>query len=168
MFNALAAIQDLPAAEKLREMGAASVGVDILFTEPDRSALQNIQREIRSDFHCAISLSGIPPHYLDNDALLAGTLKEGPFVLGYQFVFGDRIEKRTRLHPVDLLFKREQGVSDSENGLFKPSSVDGLFQPLSEATPASGFINIKPDHDGIIRRVPSSWNMKADSIHSSP
>ncbi|MDY0187440.1 MAG: CHASE2 domain-containing protein [Syntrophus sp. (in: bacteria)] len=140
--------------DKLREMGAASVGVDILFTEPDRSSLQNIQREILSDFHCAISLSGIPPHYLDNDALLAETLRKGPFVLGYQFLFGDHIEKSARLHPVDLLFKRERGVSDSVNGLFKPSSVDGLFQPLSEATPASGFINIKPDHDGIIRRVP--------------
>ncbi|SEM56501.1 adenylate cyclase [Syntrophus gentianae] len=140
--------------DKLHEMGASSVGVDILFTEPDRSSLQNIQRDILTDFNCAISLSGVPHQYLDNDALLAESLRKGPFVLGYQFSFGDHLEKRGKLHPVDLLLKKEEEVPDSVNGLFKPSSVDGLFQPLSEATPASGFINVKPDRDGIIRRVP--------------
>ncbi len=140
--------------DKLHGMGASSVGVDILFTEPDRSSLQNIQKDILTDFNCAISLSGVPRQYLDNDALLAESLRKGPFVLGYQFSFGDHLEKRGKLHPVDLLLKKEEAVPDSVNGLFKPSSVDGLFQPLSEATPASGFINVKPDHDGIIRRVP--------------
>ncbi|MGZ6293128.1 MAG: CHASE2 domain-containing protein, partial [Syntrophales bacterium] len=32
--------------DKLREMGALSVGVDILFAEPDRSSLSNIQKNI--------------------------------------------------------------------------------------------------------------------------
>ena len=52
------------------------------------------------------------------------------------------------------MLRKEDEVPDSLNGLFKPSSVDCLDQPLAEATPASGFINIKPDQDGIIRRVP--------------
>jgi adenylate cyclase len=140
--------------DKLREMGALSVGVDILFAEPDRSSLRNIQKNILADFNYTVNLSGVPRQYIDNDALLAEALSKGPFVLGYQFSFGDRIEKRCTLHPVNILLKKEQEVPDSVNGLFKPSYVDCIYQPLAEATPASGFFNIQPDHDGIIRRVP--------------
>ncbi len=140
--------------DKLRERGAISVGVDILFAEPDRSSLRNIQKNISADFNYTLSLSGVPRKYIDNDALLAEALRKGPFVLGYQFSFGEPVDKKCTLHPVNVLLRREDGVPDATNGLFKPSSVDCLYQPLAEATPASGFINIKPDHDGIIRRVP--------------
>ncbi len=140
--------------DKLREMGAKSVGVDILFAEPDRSSLRNIQKNISADFNYTLSLSGVPRKYIDNDALLAEALRKGPFALGYQFSFGEQSEKRCTLHPVNVLLRKEDGVPDSVNGLFKPSSVDCIYQPLAEATPASGFINIKPDQDGIIRRVP--------------
>jgi HD-GYP domain-containing protein (c-di-GMP phosphodiesterase class II) len=140
--------------DKLREMGALSVGVDILFTEPDRNSLRNVQKNILADFNYTVSLSGVPRQYIDNDALLANTLRKGPFVLGYQFSFGEPVEKKCTLHPVNVLIRKKQDVPDSVNDLFKPSSVDCLYQPLAEATPASGFINIKPDRDGIIRRVP--------------
>jgi len=107
-----------------------------------------------ADFNYTVNLSGVPRQYIDNDALLAEALRKGPFVLGYQFSFGDRIEKRCTLHPVNILLRKEQEVPDSVNGLFKPSYVDCIYQPLAEASPASGFFNIQPDHDGIIRRVP--------------
>ena len=140
--------------DKLREMGALSVGVDILFAESDRSSLRNIQKNISADLNYTVSLSGVPRKYIDNDALLAEALRKGPFVLGYQFLFGERIEKRCTLHPVNVLLRKEQEVPDSVNGLFKPSSVDCIYQPLAAATPTSGYFNIKPDHDGIVRRVP--------------
>lgn len=140
--------------DKLSEMGALSVGVDILFAEPDRSSLRNIQKNISADFNYTLSLSGIPRKYIDNDALLEEALGKGPFALGYQFTFGEPVDKQCTLHPVNILLRKEDGVPDSVNGLFKPSSVDCIYQPLAEAAPASGFINIKPDHDGIIRKVP--------------
>ena len=140
--------------DQLRGMGALSVGVDILFAEPDRSSLRNIQKNISADFNYTLSLSGVPPRYIDNDALLAEALGKGPFVLGYQFLFGEHIEKRCTLHPVNVLIRREGEVPDSVNGLFIASSVDCPYQPLAEATPASGFFNVRPDHDGIVRRVP--------------
>jgi adenylate cyclase len=140
--------------DKLREMGALSVGVDILFAEPDRSSQRNIQKHIAEDFNQTVNLSKVPQQYMDNDAMLAEALRKGPFVLGYQFLFGDSIEKRCTLHPVNILIRKGHEISDSENSLFKASSVDCIYQPLAEATPASGFFNIKPDQDGIIRRVP--------------
>jgi adenylate cyclase len=140
--------------DKLREMGALSIGVDILFAEPDRSSLRNVQKNISADFNYTVNLSGVPRQYIDNDALLADALRKGPFVLGYPFSFGERVEKRCLLHPVNLLLRKEHEVPDSVNGLFKASSVDCPYQSFAEAAPASGFINIKPDQDGIIRRVP--------------
>jgi adenylate cyclase len=140
--------------DKLREMGALSVGVDILFAEPDRSSLRNIQKTISADFGHTVNLAGVPQQYIDNDAMLVEALRKGPFVLGYQFLFGDRIEKICTLYPVNVLIRKKHEIPDSENGLFKVSSVDCIYQPLAEATPASGFFNIKPNHDGILRRVP--------------
>jgi adenylate cyclase len=135
-------------------MGALSVGVDILFAESDRSSLRNIQKNISADFNYTVSLSRVPRQYIDNDALLAEALRKGPFVLGYQFLFGEHIEKTCTLHPVNVLLRKEPEVPDSVNGLFKPSSVDCIYQPLALATPASGYFNITPDRDGIVRRVP--------------
>jgi hypothetical protein len=134
-------------------MGALSVGVDLLFAEADRSSQRNIQKHIAEDFNQTVNLSKVPQQYMDNDAMLAKALRKGPFVLGYQFLFGDSIEKRCTLHPVNILIRKGHEISDSENSLFKASSVDCIYQPLAEATPASGFFNIKPDQDGIIRRV---------------
>ena len=70
--------------DKLREMGALSVGVDILFAEPDRSSQRNIQKHIAEDFNQTVNLTKVPQKYMDNDAMLAGALRKGPFVLGYQ------------------------------------------------------------------------------------
>ncbi|MGZ6237037.1 MAG: CHASE2 domain-containing protein [Syntrophales bacterium] len=140
--------------DKLREMGALSVGVDILFAEPDRSSLSNIQKNISADFNYTINLSGIPHQYVDNDMLLTEALRKGPFVLGFQFLFGEKIEKNCTLHPVNILLRKKHDIPDSVKSLFRPSSVDCIFQPLAEAATASGFMNIITDQDGIIRRVP--------------
>src|ERR1700690_833521 len=118
--------------DKLREMGALSVGVDILFAEPDRSSLRIMQKNISEDFKQTVRLSGVPHQYMDNDAMLVEALKKGPFVLGYQFLFGDSIEKRCTLHPVNVVIRKDHEIPDSENSLFKPSSVDCIYQPLAE------------------------------------
>lgn len=140
--------------DRLREMGALTVGIDILFAEPDRTSLRNIQKNIAADFDLSVDLSRIPRRYVDNDALLAETLRKGPYVLGYQFSFDGSASRECTLHPVNVVILKEESVPDTENGVFRPSSVDCLYQPFAAAVSASGYFNIKPDHDGIIRRVP--------------
>lgn len=94
--------------DKLREMGALSVGVDILFAEPDRTSLSNIQKNISADFNYTISLSGIPRQYIDNDMLLTEALRKGPFVIAFQFSFGEQIETNCKLHPVNIMLKKNR------------------------------------------------------------
>jgi len=76
-------------------------------------------------------------------------------VLGYQFLFGDSIEKRCTLHPVNILIRKgSTRFRILRTAFSKASSVDCIYQPLAEATPGFGFFQYKPDQDGIIRRVP--------------
>ena len=140
--------------DRLREMGALGVGIDILFAEPDRSSLSNIQKNLSADFNYGLSLAGVPGRYLDNDAVLSEALRRGPFALGFHFSFAGKTYKDCSLHPVAVLLRKDRDVPESFNGLFQPLSADCPYRPLAEAAPASGFINIKTDHDGIIRRVP--------------
>ncbi|MGA6992494.1 MAG: CHASE2 domain-containing protein, partial [Candidatus Deferrimicrobiaceae bacterium] len=74
---------------KIAEGGAAAVGLDMVFAEPDRTSLRFLSREVRRDLGSAISLSGVSPEALDTDGVLAETLAGGPFVLGYQFDFDE-------------------------------------------------------------------------------
>ncbi|HTZ17795.1 MAG TPA: CHASE2 domain-containing protein, partial [Dissulfurispiraceae bacterium] len=140
--------------DNLREMGALSVGVDILFAEPDRSSLGNIQRNISADFDYTINLSGVPRRYIDNDALLADALTKGPFVLGYQFLFGEQSKKVCMLNPVNVLIRNDPDVRDSADVLFHSSAVDCPYPMLASAVSSSGFFNIQSERDGIIRWVP--------------
>ena len=73
--------------EKIRESGASSVGLDMVFAEPDRTSLELLSGEILRDLGVDIALAGIPPEARNSDEALAITLGAGPFVLGYQFDF---------------------------------------------------------------------------------
>src|SRR4030067_793564 len=47
--------------EKIREGGAAAVGLDMVFAEPDRTSLGLLSGEIRRDLGASIGLAGLPP-----------------------------------------------------------------------------------------------------------
>jgi len=63
--------------EKLAGAGAASVGIDILFAETDRTSLKEVQRDLREGLGIELNLEGIPDRLHDNDALLAEVLGQG-------------------------------------------------------------------------------------------
>ena len=73
--------------QKLREAGARSVGMDILFSEADRSSPKILQQSLKKDLGVEIGFSNLPDQLEDNDTLLASILAQGPFVLGFYFDF---------------------------------------------------------------------------------
>ncbi len=149
----------------IRQMGALSVGIDFLFAEPDQTSLQQLQMAMSRELGTRIDFRGVPTSFLDNDAILAKTLDQGPFVLGFSFLF-DRPAENTeaQLHPAPIFVMREEGVSDTETFLFNPPAVVTNIKPLAEAVQSSGFLNFRPDKDGIVRRVPLLMETGADSI----
>ncbi|MGZ8474494.1 MAG: CHASE2 domain-containing protein, partial [Candidatus Deferrimicrobiaceae bacterium] len=138
---------------KIREGGASAVGLDMVFAESDRTSLTPLSGEIFRDLGKRIDLSGFPPETLDTDRTLAGTLAGGPFVLGYQFDFETSRGDACVLHPLRAAVLAADGKGGAE-GPFDAQGVVCNLPVLSKAAGSSGFFNVTPDPDGVLRRVP--------------
>jgi CHASE2 domain-containing sensor protein len=115
---------------RLRELGAATVALDIIFAEPDR-----------------YEGAGASP-----DAALADTLRAGRVVLGYAMTFGDgHAPHRCELNALGLAIVHP---ADSADPFFKATGAVCNLPALTQAAPASGFLNAAPDPDGLLRRIP--------------
>lgn len=117
---------------RLRDQGAATVALDVMFAEADRLD--------RGDGA--------------TDATLATALRRGGVVLGYAMRFdGDRsVTADCIRHPLNLaVVRREDG---SDDPYFRATGAVCSLPALTEASAASGFLNAAPDPDGILRRVP--------------
>lgn len=139
--------------QKIREGGATSIGLDMLFAEPDRTSLGQLSNEIRDDLGVGIDLADIPPEALDTDRTLAETLAAGPFVLGYQFDFDTPRGGSCLLHPLRAAIHSKSGTEATAD-LFEPPGVICNLPALSRAAGTSGFFNVTPDPDGVLRRIP--------------
>ncbi|GAB4234502.1 MAG: hypothetical protein OHK0028_10750 [Deltaproteobacteria bacterium] len=138
---------------RIREAGATAVGLDMVFAEPDRTSLVPLSGELLRDLGARIDLSGLPRESLDTDRALAAAVSGGPFVLGYQFDFESARGDGCILHPVRAAF-REDGGTGGAGGLFDAAGVVCNLPVLAKAAGSSGFFNVTPDPDGILRRVP--------------
>jgi adenylate cyclase len=142
--------------QKIRDLGASSVGLDMVFPEPDRTSLAVVREEVRREYGVRLDLTGIPAQLTDNDTILADALSRGPFVLGYSFLFtaGEAGSGECALHPVPAAVMGQPATPSLAGGLFKATGVACSLGMLSRSVPASGFFNVIPDDDGVIRRVP--------------
>ncbi len=139
--------------DKIRGDGATAVGLDMVFAEPDRTSLAPLSGEILRDLGTRIDLSGFPREALDTDRALAATLAGGPFVLGYQFDFETVRGGACVLHPLRAAVLAAGG-NEGAGGLFEAQGVVCNLPVLSRAAGSSGFFNVTPDPDGVLRRVP--------------
>jgi len=141
--------------DKLEELGALGIGLDMLFAEDDRTSVKAIKKELLRDLGIGLEFGEVPQGFRDNDKRLADALSRKPVVLGYQFLFEeDSGSDSCVLHP--LRVNRLGNVMEEEDSaLFtRARSASCNLKILSQAAAASGFFNISPDPDGIMRRVP--------------
>ncbi|HEX4913462.1 MAG TPA: CHASE2 domain-containing protein, partial [Vicinamibacterales bacterium] len=112
----------------LRDMGAATIALDMVFAEPDR--------------------------YGADDAL-AAVLREGRVVLGVAMRFDDVGGERSGcvLHPVSPAAVHADEETQGTQ-YFHATAVVCNLAALANAAGTSGFMNAAPDADGILRRVP--------------
>ena len=141
--------------DKLRGLGALSIGLDMMFAEDDRTSLVAIRKEFLHDFGVDLGFQKVPQNLWDSDKRLADTLSRGKVVLGYQFLFEeDPHSANCLLHslPVDKL-----GHTGEENGpavFINARGVSCNLKKLSQAAGSSGFLNASIDRDGVLRGVP--------------
>jgi adenylate cyclase len=141
--------------DKLRNLGALSIGLDILFAEQDRASIHSIRKELSRDFGVKLDFREVPQGLRDNDQRLAKVLSRGSIVLGYQFLFDEGSDSEDYLlHPIHVN-QLGHGKAERDSPLFiQARGVSCNLKMFSEAAAGSGFFNISPETDGILRRVP--------------
>jgi HD-GYP domain-containing protein (c-di-GMP phosphodiesterase class II) len=129
---------------RLREMGAATIALDMVFAEPDRYGDPGDSDQRPT-----------PGARITSDEALAATLREGRVVIGYAMRFDDVQSERSAcvLHPVSPALLHV-GDETGDARYFHATGAVCNLPILARATGSSGFMNATPDADGILRRVP--------------
>jgi CHASE2 domain-containing sensor protein/nitrogen-specific signal transduction histidine kinase len=139
--------------QKIEALGAASVGIDMIFAEPDESPPSPArQASTTLGSESKAGLSALTP----NDTALAAVLSRGAFILGYNLRFGAEREDGSGcvLHPIPVVTLQKPGGRAEVAALFQASAVLCSLPGLAAAVTGSGFLNAAPDADGILRRMP--------------
>jgi CHASE2 domain-containing sensor protein len=118
---------------RIRELGASTIALDIVFAESDRYAAQAAS----------------------TDEAMASALRPGRVVLGYALTFDSPATPSSACiqHPLGLAVIRRDDEHASDP-FFQASGVVCSLPLLTRAAGASGFLNAAPDPDGLLRRVP--------------
>jgi HD-GYP domain-containing protein (c-di-GMP phosphodiesterase class II) len=135
--------------ERIAAAHPSAIAMDIVFPEPDRASLADIQQTFKRDFGLDVSFNGVPAGLQDNDGFLGQEMARAD-VVGAQYFYFDHVTRNDQpLRPgvgfdgrVDLLsLARAPGVLNS---------VDAI----ASQTRISGFVNSRLDADGVLRRLP--------------
>ena len=105
--------------DRVRSLGAAAIGLDVLFAEPDAAG------EVSAGPGGTPPPAGEPPALSTRDAALAAVLARGPFVSGYAFTF-DRAVDRPLPSPLD----RPRARADNRDGHASAAGGRGRLQPV--------------------------------------
>ena len=137
--------------ENLMRSGAISVGFDVIFAEEDRLSPNLVASRASArnlNPNTIKELEALP----SNDAIFANSLKQSRVVLG-QAARGAAIPgQRKGLPSAPPLARKGAKPYPFLNSNFK--AVLRNFKPLEKATPGLGMLNVEPDPDGIVRKVP--------------
>lgn len=133
---------------RLQQAGAAAIGFDVLFPEPDRMSPASVAKTLSQiDGETRRRLETLPT----NDEVMANAMQGGKVVLGQSgvpFALPDS-------GPKDL--PRTGFASMGANPESYLITFDGLLKNLpvlERAAAGRGVLTIRPERDGIVRRVP--------------
>ena len=135
--------------QKIAAARPAAVGLDVLFTEPDRASLVNIRETFKRDFGVDLAFDGVPEGLLDNDGYLGFEIARAG-VVGSNYFYFDHFNQT----PTPF----RSGVSfGGRDDLVTPPAATGVLvntDVIASQTRTSGFINTQVDDDGVLRRLP--------------
>ncbi|SDU36653.1 CHASE2 domain-containing protein [Desulfobacula phenolica] len=166
---------------KLSEAGAAVIAFDIVFSEPDEKSLskhihqiekilteKNIKNNALSGYLEELKLS------TDNDYLLARAIQQSKskIVLGFFLQMEAREVSHLKAKQLDLLQElahpatykviKYNNAKAMEYSFLKAFAPHANIRQISLSSPYSGFFNIVPDPDGVIRTLPTLVKFRDD------
>ncbi|WP_417911620.1 CHASE2 domain-containing protein [Candidatus Electronema sp. TJ] len=149
-------------AELIRAVAAAGptvIGLDMVFAEPDRSSPVRLT-ESKPDIP-----SGVRDYLLnlpDNDQVLAETLASSPVPVVLGHIFTHQAGSSAILKSGSFLLRDH----DPAPFLHRFSGADANLPLFAQAAQGSGFFNIVPESDAIVRRLPLLINFQ-DGLYPS-
>jgi len=128
--------------ENLKEDGAAIIGIDVVFAEPDNSSPKAVFRKL------GIENSNIA----DYDKILGETIAQTPTIVGYVFAMGnDGVAPENTPTTNAVIIEKNK----PENSfLLKPYRAVLNIPLIQDNAYSSGYFNTLPDQDGVVRSVP--------------
>lgn len=134
--------------ERIRASGAAAIGFDFIFAEPDRSSPHTAMAEWPLSAETRKELLALPDH----DRVLADSLRTGGVVLGTVLQ-----RARTRTASVDFPRRTAQFATMGPPDPAPLHEFNDALRPLAGfegAAEGLGAVNFVPDGDGVVRRIP--------------
>ncbi|MDR0239375.1 MAG: adenylate/guanylate cyclase domain-containing protein [Deltaproteobacteria bacterium] len=135
-------------------LGAASVGVDVLFIEEDRNSPRQFARDFKRFHDVDMRFENVPEQFHDYDALLAQTLKTLPVVLGMYLNFTGQADEDAASPPtVGVIAQKSADAAPYEERISRAPGANLPLKLFWDAAPL-GLLNMNPDEDGVVRRIP--------------
>ncbi|WP_374373880.1 CHASE2 domain-containing protein [Dongia sp.] len=141
--------------DRLRELGAATIALDIIFGETDRTSPRAIAATLPADArfdNARQMMAGLP----DPDQILADAIARVPTVVSFAAMHSDPL--RVQSPPLTKFGYSFSG--DDPHGVVPsyPFWISTL-PILQKAAAGVGAVNSDPDRDSIVRRVPIFVNL---------
>ena len=134
--------------DRLLKSGAAVIGFDLIFAEPEENRIHQLLKEIGIDNAKLRKQIAELTEDVNHDNIFARSLQGGDIVLGY--TFHNDADGKSGLLPKPLGV-----VSDMESSMItNMRSYTGNLPLLQLAAKHGGFVAAVPDSDGILRRSP--------------
>lgn len=133
--------------DRLDGQGAAAIGLDILLSEPDRTAPENLVQL----WPATADLDGVRQAILrmpDPDLLLAESLANAPAAVGFE------LTDRGQSDPPPLKAGFARAGDDPRLFLPRYAGVVRARAEFEAAATGYGSVNVVPDSDGTTRRLP--------------
>ena len=135
--------------ERIAAQKPAAIGLDIGFPEADRASLTTIQQAYKRDFGLDLAFSGLPDGLQDNDGYL-GQVAGRAGVVGATYFYFDHITRASASPRPGI------GLDGRIDRLDLPDAPGAMSnaEPIAAQIRATGFMNVQPDADGVLRRMP--------------
>jgi adenylate cyclase len=135
--------------DRIAAQQPSAIALDIMLPEADRVSLAEIRQTFKHDFDVDLSFNGVPAALLDNDGYLGQQMARHA-VVGARYFYFDHATRDDR--PV------RPGVGfDGRVDLLSLDRATGVLEnvdAIAGQTRVSGFVNVRSDSDGVLRRLP--------------
>ncbi|MBV8802460.1 MAG: adenylate/guanylate cyclase domain-containing protein [Gammaproteobacteria bacterium] len=136
---------------QLQTLGAVVIAFDMIFPQEEKNIINEVETEVvkqnLQNAQLNLTLQKIYP-FFNNDAIFAKSMQNVDVVLGISF---SRYQGIIGVVPPPILTLKN---TDKNLGFFNMNGLVGVNSIIATAGKNVGFINVFPDNDGIIRRVP--------------